>query len=159
MVKMELQVMGMGMETKRLDAVVPCDCSGIRYMGLSVRRQERRNDLSKFTEGHRFGYKSIHPGLQTFGSVFLGIGTRHSNDGDATLGILFPLANDSCGLQTVHLGHKHVHQHQVKVSLFQCLHSFLPIVHYFYHTAGLFQVVRRDQLIGRAIFGQENAQC
>ena len=104
---------------------------------------------------------AVHSRRQaTFLVAFHGVG-GHGDDRQVSAGGLLPRADDPGGLETIHVGHLHIHQDQIESAgarLVQGGQRFSPVPGDDHRVAALSEQPRGDQLVDLVVLGQENAQ-
>ena len=69
-----------------------------------------------------------------------------------------PLADQAGRLEAAHLGHVHVHQHQVEALLLHRLDRFAPVLRHPHRVPALGQDAERQLLVDRVVLRQEDAE-
>src|SRR5690606_31251067 len=86
--------------------------------------------LQQGSRADGFGKVVVHAGLQTALAIAVQRMGRHTDDGHvaAPAPLLFDGADRLRRLQPVHLGHRHIHQHEVGLHRAVSLHRLAPVI-------------------------------
>jgi len=104
----------------------------------------------------RLGHIIIHSGQEASFAVALHCVSRHCNDRNASAAAGFAGADGAGGFIAVHLGHLHVHQHQVELLPIEQLNSAIAVRNGDHAVPSLFQKTECELLVDRIIFRQED---